>query len=157
MDIKNQNHDYFMRAAIQEALRSFDDGEVPIGAVIQKNGVIIGKGYNRMESIPDATAHAEIIAISAASSYLSTWRLNDCTIYVTLEPCMMCMGALLHARISRIVYGAADPRAGAIDSHFYKQEIIRSYGYFPEIISGVQSDECGSLISSFFKQIRKKS
>ena len=157
MESNNDNHGYFMRCALQEAFKALDDGEVPIGAVIQKEGVIIGRGFNRIEAIPDATAHAEIIAISAASSHLSTWRLTGCTIYVTLEPCLMCMGALLQSRVNRIVYGAADAKAGAIDSHFYRQEMLRSYGFFPEIISGINSEDCSNLLSSFFQQLRKKS
>lgn len=150
------NHTYFMRTAIQEAIKAFDEGEVPIGAVIVKDGTILGRGYNRMEKLPDATAHAEIIAISAASSRLSSWRLNGCTMYVTLEPCLMCTGALIQSRIDTIIYGAADPRAGAIDSHFYRQEIERSSGYFPSIIPGILAEECSELLTSFFQQIRKK-
>jgi len=144
-----------MKAAIQEAYRAFDEGEVPVGAVIVKDGVIAGRGYNRMENLPDATAHAEIIAISAASSRLSSWRLEDCTIYVTLEPCLMCMGALLQSRISTIIYGAADPRAGAIESHYYQQEIERTYGYYPSIIQDIITEICRELLTSFFVKTRE--
>ncbi len=151
------DHLHYMHSAYQEAMKAFDDGEVPIGAVIVKNGTILGKGYNQVERLPDATAHAEIIAISAASSHLSSWRLNDCTIYVTLEPCIMCLGALLQSRINTIVYGTADPRAGAIDSHYYRQELQRSYGYYPSIIPSVMQNECAELISAFFQHLRKKS
>jgi tRNA(adenine34) deaminase len=150
------NHLYYMRTALQEAIKAFDEGEVPVGAVIVKEGIIIGRGYNRMESLPDSTAHAEIIAISAASSRLSSWRLEGCTMYVTLEPCLMCTGALLQSRVDTIVYGAADPRAGAIDSHYYQQEIERTYGYYPTIIPDILAGECSELLSSFFKQVRKK-
>lgn len=149
------NHLYFMRAAIQEAIKAYDEGEVPVGAIIVKDGSIIGRGYNRMEKLPDATAHAEIIAISAASSRLSSWRLEGCTIYVTLEPCLMCTGALLQSRIETICYGTNDKKAGAIDSHYYQQEIERTYGYYPSIIPDILSEECSELISSFFKQVRK--
>jgi len=150
------NNEYFMRAAIQEALKAYDEGEVPVGAVIVKEGIIIGRGYNRMEHLPDATAHAEIIAISAASSRLESWRLDDCTIYVTLEPCLMCMGALMQARISSIVYGASDKRAGAVDSHYYAQEIERTYGYYPSVIPAINAYECANLLTSFFEEKRKK-
>jgi tRNA(adenine34) deaminase len=150
-------HQIFMRSAYQEALKAYDEGEVPVGAVIVKDGSIIGRGYNRTEKLPDATAHAEIIAISAASSKLTSWRLAGCTLYVTLEPCLMCLGASVQARIERIVYGATDPRCGAIDSHFYRQEIQLSYGYFPEIVPEIMKTDCSQLLSSFFQQIRKKS
>lgn len=150
------DHQYYMHSAYQEAIRAFDDGEVPVGAVIIKNGSIIGKGFNQVEKLPDASAHAEIIAISAASSYLENWRLNDCTIYVTLEPCIMCLGALLQARIGTIIYGAADKRAGAIDSHYYRQELQKTYGYFPSIVPSIMEDECSSLLTAFFEQQRKK-
>lgn len=150
------NHLYYMRNALQEAMKAFDEGEVPVGAIIVKDGVIIGRGYNRMEKLPDATAHAEIIAISAASSRLSSWRLEGCTIYVTIEPCLMCTGAIMQSRIETVIYGAADPRAGALDSHFYQQEIERAYGYYPKVIPGILSEECSEIISSFFKQVRKK-
>jgi tRNA(adenine34) deaminase len=157
MNLITTSHEHFMRAALQEAFKAFDDGEVPMGAVIVKDGIIIGRGYNRMESIPDASAHAEIIAISAASAHLSSWRLNECSIYVTAEPCLMCLGALMNGRISRIIYGTKEKKTGAINTHYYKQEIELTYGYFPEIISGVLSDECGNLLTSFFQHLRKKS
>jgi tRNA(adenine34) deaminase len=147
----------FMSAAYQEALKALDESEVPVGAVIVRNGTIIGRGYNRVEHLQDPTAHAEIIAISAASSGSNSWRLNDCTIYVTLEPCLMCLGALVLARIERIVYGASDPRAGAVDTFLHRQEIERAYHYFPQVTSGILSEDCSSLLSSFFKRLRKKS
>jgi tRNA(adenine34) deaminase len=156
MNIITTSHEHFMRAAIQEALKAFDEGEVPVGAVIVKNGIIIGRGFNRTESIPDASAHAEIIAIGAASGHLESWRLNECSIYITVEPCLMCLGALMNARIDTIVYGTAEKKTGAIDTHFYQQEIERTYGYFPQIISGIHENECGNLLTSFFELLRKK-
>ncbi|MDO5576648.1 MAG: nucleoside deaminase [Fibrobacter sp.] len=149
-------HIKFMQIAYQEALKAFDDGEVPVGAIIVKNEKIIGKGYNRVEKLPDATAHAEIIAISAASSQKNSWRLEDCTLYVTLEPCLMCMGAILQSRIGTIVYGAADKNLGAVDSHYYNQQIEHSFGYFPQVISGVMGAECAHLLSTFFRNIRNQ-
>ncbi|MCU0610071.1 MAG: nucleoside deaminase [Chitinispirillaceae bacterium] len=147
---------HFMQAAYQEALKSFDQGEVPIGAVIEKNGAIIGRGFNRIENLSDATAHAEIIAITAAASAVESWRLNECTLYVTIEPCIMCLGAVLQSRISAIVYGAADPRLGAIDTSSYRTGLEKAYGYFPSVSAGLMADECSSLVSSFFRDLRKK-
>jgi tRNA(adenine34) deaminase len=148
--------EYFMNAAYQEALKALDEGEVPIGAVIEKEGRIIGRGYNRIEKCTDASAHAEILAIGAASSSIQSWRLSGCAIYVTLEPCLMCLGALLQSRIGSIIYAARDPRLGAVDTYFYRQEIERAYGYYPTITSGVMNDQCSNLLSSFFEAIRKK-
>jgi tRNA(adenine34) deaminase len=147
---------YFMNIAYQEALKAFDEGEVPVGAVIEKEGRIIGRGYNRVENCCDATAHAEILAIGAASSLVENWRLDGCTLYVTMEPCIMCLGALLHCRIGAVVYAAVDPRLGAVDTFYYRQEIERAYHYYPLITSGIMKDECASLLQSFFEAIRKK-
>lgn len=146
----------FMQAAHQEALKALDEGEVPVGAVIEKNGAIIGRGYNRIEKLCDATAHAEIIALTAAASGLGTWRLEGCTLYVTLEPCIMCLGAVLQSRIASIVYGARDPRLGAIDTRSYRKELEQAYGYFPAITSGLMAVESSHLLSSFFKELRIK-
>jgi tRNA(adenine34) deaminase len=146
---------YFMNIAYQEAVKALDEGEVPIGAIIEKEGRIIGRGYNRMEKLFDATAHAEILAIGAASTSVSSWRLNGCTLYVTLEPCIMCLGAIMQARIEAIVYAAPDPKAGACDTFYFRQELERAYRYFPRINSGIMKEECGSLLSSFFKTARK--
>jgi tRNA(adenine34) deaminase len=146
----------FMQAANQEALKALDEGEVPVGAVIEKNGAIIGRGYNRIEKLCDATAHAEIIALTAAASGLGTWRLEGCTLYVTLEPCIMCLGAVLQSRIASIVYGARDPRLGAIDTRSYRKELEQAYGYFPAITSGLMAVESSHLLSSFFKELRIK-
>jgi tRNA(adenine34) deaminase len=149
-------HDFYMNLAYQEALKAYDDGEVPIGAVIVKNNKIIGRGYNRMENLHDATAHAEIIAISAAAASLSTWRLNDCELYVTIEPCLMCLGAIMQSRISRIIFGALDIRFGAVETNNYKEQIQKAYSRFPEVIGYIMEQECSSLIRSFFAEIRKK-
>jgi tRNA(adenine34) deaminase len=148
---------FFMRAAYQEALKALDEGEVPVGAVIVKNDSIIGRGYNRIEQLADATAHAEIIAITAAASSLATWRLDDCTLYVTLEPCIMCLGALMQSRIEGIVYAASDPRLGAVDTRSYREQLEQAYGFFPAITQGTMAQECGDLLSSFFRELRKKS
>jgi tRNA(adenine34) deaminase len=147
---------YFMNAAYQEALKAFDEGDVPVGAVIEKEGRIIGRGYNRIEKCTDASAHAEILAIGAASSINQSWRLSGCTLYVTLEPCLMCLGAILHSRIDAICYAANDPRFGAVDSFFYRQEIERSYHYYPKVTSGLMQKECSALLKSFFNTVRAK-
>jgi tRNA(adenine34) deaminase len=156
MAINSREPLYFMQAAYQEAQRAFDEWEVPVGAVIVKNGSIIGRGYNRIEQLADATAHAEIIAVTAAANGLATWRLEGCALYVTIEPCIMCLGALLQSRVSAIVYGAQDPRLGAIDTRTYRPELKQAYGFFPKISSGLMAQECSQLLSSFFKKLRKK-
>lgn len=148
--------EFYMNLAYQEALKAYDEGEVPIGAVIEKDGIIIGRGYNRIEALNDATAHAEIIAISAASSSLSTWRLNGCTIYVTLEPCLMCLGAILQSRIKCIVYGAHDNRMGAIETFCYKDQAQNAYSRFPQTRGNIMENECKALVQSFFQKIRGK-
>ncbi|MCX7726347.1 MAG: nucleoside deaminase [Chitinispirillaceae bacterium] len=149
-------HEKYMQLAYKEALKAYNEGEVPVGAVIVKDNQVIGRGYNRMEKLSDATAHAEIIAISAASSNLPSWRLNGATIYVTLEPCIMCLGAILHSRIDEIVYGAKDERFGAIFSHSYKEELEKVYSYFPTVTSLIMAEESSLLIKRFFAEIRKK-
>jgi tRNA(adenine34) deaminase len=146
-----------MNAALQEAIKALDEGEVPVGAIVEKDGRIIGRGYNRVERLHDATAHAEVVAIGAASSLLSTWRLAGCTLYVTLEPCIMCLGAIMQSRVDAVVYGASDPRLGAIDTFLYCHELERAYRYFPQITRGVMKEECGQLLASFFRNVRNKS
>jgi tRNA(adenine34) deaminase len=156
MTIETRDPEFFMRSAYQEALKALDEGEVPIGAVIVKGNTIIGRGYNRIEQLADATAHAEIIAITAAASSLATWRLDGCTIYVTLEPCIMCLGALMQSRLGGIVYAAPDPRLGAVSTRSYREQLQAAYGFFPDITEGLMARECGELLSSFFRELRKK-
>jgi tRNA(adenine34) deaminase len=150
------DHLRFMQLAYQEALKALDEGEVPVGAVIVRDDQVIGRGYNRIEHLSDATAHAEIIAIGAASNSTASWRLNECTLYVTLEPCLMCLGAIMQSRIEAVVYGASDPRFGAIDSHQYRQEIECSYQWFPQATPHIMADESSRLLSTFFADLRKK-
>ena len=107
------DHDFWMAQALREAEKAAEEGEVPVGAIIIHNSMVIGRGYNRTEGLKDATAHAEILAIGAASETLGDWRLEECTIYATLEPCPMCAGAIVQARIPLLVYAAPDPKAGA--------------------------------------------
>jgi tRNA(adenine34) deaminase len=144
-----------MQAAVREAERALAIDEVPVGCVIVHDGVIIGRGHNQVERLKDATAHAEMIAIGAASAALGSWRLNECTMYVTLEPCAMCAGAIVLARVGRMVYGATDPKAGACGSVL---DVIHEprLNHRVELSNGVMAEECGALLKSFFLAKRKK-
>jgi len=144
----------FMNLAYQEALKALDEGEVPVGAIVVKDEMVHGRGYNRVEKLTDATAHAEIIALGAAANSLGTWRLDGCILYVTLEPCLMCLGAIMQSRVQRIVYGTPDPRLGAVDTFSYRQEIERAYKRFPLITSDIMRVECGDVLQSFFGRVR---
>ena len=142
-----------MRAALREAHASAGRDEVPVGCVIVHDGLVIGRGHNQVETLEDATAHAEIVAIGAASSALGSWRLSDCTLYVTLEPCAMCAGAIVLARLGRLVYGASDPKAGACGSVL---DVIheRRLNHRVDVTTGVLADECGELLRRFFARKR---
>ena len=149
----NKVDDSFMRAAIEQAKIAEDNGDVPIGAVIVHQNRIIAKGYNQREQLQDPTAHAEIIALTAAAAEMENWRLNGCTMYVTLEPCCMCAGALVLARIDRLVYGCDDPKAGACKS-LYNIVTDERLNHRLEVADGVLADECAKLLQSFFGQRR---
>ncbi len=144
-----------MHLALQEAQKAFDKHEVPVGAVVVYEGRVIGKGYNLIESLQDPTAHAEMLAINGAANTLASWRLDDSVLYVTLEPCMMCAGAVLFSRISTIVYGAADPRYGACGS---KLQIAanENLDVRATIIGGILQEECSSLLKLFFRNLRQR-
>ncbi|TMQ73213.1 MAG: tRNA adenosine(34) deaminase TadA [Candidatus Eisenbacteria bacterium] len=144
-----------MRAALREAEVSAEQNEVPIGCVIVHEGLIVGRGHNQTEGLQDATAHAEIVAIGAASSTLASWRLHECTMYVTLEPCAMCAGAIVLARVGRLVYGAEDPKAGACGSVL---DVIHEprLNHRVEITTGVLADECGAPLKAFFQRKRRE-
>lgn len=144
----------FMQSAIELAKRAGEKGEVPIGAVIVKDGEIVGEGYNLRESEKLSTAHAEILAINDACKKLGGWRLLGCTLYVTLEPCAMCSGAIVNSRIERVVYGAPDLRFGACGSLFNINSYPLNHAF--EIQSGVCEDECKALLGDFFSNLRKK-
>ncbi len=148
---------HFMKQAYNEALKAFDDGEVPIGAVIVREGRIIGRGANHIEAGADATAHAEVIAIGAASNFIDDWRLNGCTLYVSLEPCIMCLGAILQSRIDRVVYAAADNIMGAIETNDYREQLTKAYSRFPQTEGGLMREESSDLMKSFFRKIRETS
>ena len=149
-----KNDEYFMREAIKEAEIAASIGEVPIGAVVVRNGEIIARAHNERETGKDATRHAEIIAIERACAALHGWRLIGCDLYVTLEPCPMCAGATVNARIVRVIYGASDLRAGAFGSIFNLNDY--PVNHKPEIVRGVLADECLAPIQAFFKEKRKK-
>jgi len=144
-----------MQAALREAIAAADADEVPVGCVIVHDGMVVGRGRNQTESLQDATAHAEIVSIGAASNALGTWRLTDCTMYVTLEPCAMCAGAIILARLGRLVYGAADPKAGACGSVLDVIHETRLNHRLP-VESGVLAEECGNLLRAFFANKRRK-
>ena len=143
----------FMLEALKEADKSAALDEVPVGAVIVINNKIIARGHNLREKSKDPTSHAEIVAIRKACKKLNSWRLEDCTMYVTIEPCSMCAGTLLWTRIKRIVYGAKDPKGGAICSSFSLFQ-VKNINHRPEILGGVLEELCSSKMTSFFKSKR---
>ena len=143
----------FMREALALAREAYDDGEVPVGAVVVRKGEIMGTGRNRREKTKNALCHAEIEAINAACTRLGGWRLWECELYVTLEPCPMCAGAIVNARIPQVYYGARDPKNGCCGS---VADILNlEFGYHPACEGGVLEDECAAILSDFFKQLRK--
>ena len=144
-----------MRAALREAGASAAADEVPVGCVIVREGTVIARGRNQVEALQDATAHAEILAIGAASNALGSWRLQECTMYVTLEPCSMCAGAIILARLARLVYGATDPKAGACGSVL---DVIREprLNHRVEVSAGVLAEECGGALRHFFLRKRRE-
>lgn len=148
-------HEQYMRLALLEALKAQTQDEVPVGAVIIKDGKVVARAHNRRESTQIATAHAELLAIEKACAKLKSWRLEGCVLYVTLEPCAMCTGASLLARLDGIVYGAFDPKGGCLGT-VMDLSTIKAFNHSPWIISGVLEDECGNLLTSFFKNKRKQ-
>ena len=144
-----------MRHALALAREAWDAGEVPVGAVVVKEGEIVGRGFNAPISRHDPTAHAEITALRAAAERLGNYRLPGCSLYVTLEPCAMCMGAIFHARIARVVFGASDPKTGACGSVIDLAAEAR-LNHHAEVTGGVLAGECGGLLSGFFAQRRGK-
>ena len=144
----------FMDLAIIRARRAAEDGEVPVGAIIVKDGQVIATGRNRREKTHDATAHAEIEAIDNACKALGGWRLPECQLYVTLEPCPMCAGAIINSRIDRVYFGAYDQKAGSVSSIVRLFEL--PYNHKPCVYGGIMEDECAALLSDFFKSLRQK-
>jgi tRNA(adenine34) deaminase len=145
----------WVREALKEARKAFEEGEVPVGAVVVADGRLIGRGHNRIEGLKDATAHAEIIAIGAASEATGDWRLDGATLYVTVEPCMMCLGAILLARVSRVVFGAYDKRAGACGSVLRLGAAAGYMGRTVAIEGGVLEGDCQELVVEFFSKLRQ--
>lgn len=149
----NKEDEHYMKIAIQQAQIAEENGDVPIGAVIVYKNQIIGKAYNQREQLNDPTAHAEIIALTQAASFLESWRLHDCTIYVTLEPCPMCAGALVLARMDRLVYGCDDPKTGACKS-LYNIVQDQRLNHRLEVTSGILAADCSILLQEFFQRRR---
>ncbi len=147
-------HDIFMEEALKEARIAFSHGEVPVGAIIAKDGEIIGRGHNERESKNDISSHAEIEAIKEAEKTLGRWSLEGCSLYVTIEPCLMCSGAIKQARISSVFYGANDPSIGAVKSHYHVYD-DSDIEYNPLVYSGIQERECRELMRAFFADKRK--
>jgi tRNA(adenine34) deaminase len=146
-------HDIYMRAALAEARRAFDGGEVPVGAVVVLDGEIVGRGFNQPIGATDPTAHAEVVALRAAAQSLGNYRMAGTTLYVTIEPCLMCVGAMVHARVGTLVFGAPEPKAGAIVSSCQAHE-LPSLNHRIEVVSGVLGEECRAVIQEFFKTRR---
>jgi tRNA(adenine34) deaminase len=147
-------HEAYMRMALQQAEAARAENEVPVGAVIVQDDRVIAAAYNQREQLRDPTAHAEMIAITQAAESLGSWRLERCRLYVTLEPCPMCAGAILQARIPFVVYGATDPKAGAVDSLF---QLLRDerLNHRAEVISGILAQRCGGILTEFFAEQRR--
>lgn len=150
-----RSHEDYMRQALQMARQAYEVEEVPVGAVIVHRGRVIAAAHNQRETLKDPTAHAEIIAITQAAEALRSWRLDECRLYVTLEPCPMCAGAIIQARIPLVVYGATDPKAGAVESLYQILNDPR-LNHSAEVIEGILADECGRILTEFFQMQRRR-
>ena len=155
MPVSQPDHTFFMRKAIHQAKRAMALGEVPIGCVIVHEGKVIGRGFNRRLTSHSTLAHAEIIAIRQACRRLGDWRLEGCTMYVTLEPCQMCSGALVQARIDRVIVGAPNPKAGCAGSILNLLQVPQ-FNHQVEITNGVLAEECSALLTDFFRDMRTR-
>ena len=156
MDLLARDDHSLMREAVRLAGKAAAAGDVPVGALVAREGRIIGRGYNQVEMLKDATAHAEILAITQASAAVGDWRLNDCDLFVTKEPCPMCAGAAVHARLRRVIFGCADPRAGAAGSLINLLQ-TPSLNHRCDITSGLLGEECAALLQNFFRERRANS
>ena len=145
--------DYFMGEALRQAAKAYEKGEVPVGAVIVRQGRIIARAFNQVESLKDATAHAEMLVLTQAENAVGDWRLTDCTLYVTKEPCPMCAGAAVHTRLARVVFGAGDPKGGAAGGALNLLQ-FSTLNHRCEITAGVRLQECRSLLRQFFAEQR---
>ncbi|MFC7682216.1 tRNA adenosine(34) deaminase TadA [Paenibacillus sp. GCM10028914] len=155
VDNHNREHEYWMREAIAEAQKAEELGEVPIGAVVVHNNEIIGRGHNLRETTFDATAHAEMVAIREASRHLGAWRLLDCRLYVTLEPCPMCAGAIVQSRVPQLIYGTLDPKAGCAGTLMNLLQESR-FNHRTDVVEGILQEECAALLTQFFRRLRGK-
>ena len=153
MIIEPPGDEHFMREAFRMAKKAIEADEVPVGAVIVHAGKIIGRAYNQVELLKDATAHAEMLALTQAEAALGDWRLTDCDLYVTKEPCAMCAGALVHTRVRRVIFGCADPAAGAAGSVINLLQ-MPTLNHRCDIAAGVLQDECAGILQSFFRERR---
>ncbi len=151
--IEPPNDKYFVREALRHAQKAYEAGEVPVGAVVVREGRIIARAYNQVELLKDATAHAEMLALTQAEAAVGDWRLTDCDLYVTKEPCAMCAGAIVHVRLRRLIFGCADPRAGAAGSVINLLQ-HPSLNHRCEITSGVLENECAAILQDFFRKRR---
>ena len=147
------NDQYFMREALRQAQKACDAGEVPVGAVIVRAGKIIGRAHNQVELLKDATAHAEMLVLTQAEATVGDWRLTECDLYVTKEPCAMCAGALVHTRVRRVIFGCADPTAGAAGSVMNLLQ-MPDLNHRCDIASGILQDECAAMLQDFFRKRR---
>ena len=147
------NDEHFMREALRQAQKAFEASEVPVGAVVVRSGHIIGRASNQVELLNDATAHAEMLALTQAEAAVGDWRLTDCDLYVTKEPCPMCAGALVHTRVRRVIFGCTDSSAGAAGS---VMNLLRmpTLNHRCHVASGVLQDECAAILQSFFRKLR---
>lgn len=152
---KSNQHEYYMKEALVQAKKAYKKEEVPVGAIIVKNGEIIAKAYNKKEYKNDTTNHAEILAIKQASKKLKSWRLTECEMYVTLEPCSMCAGALIQCRISKVYIGAMDAKTGACGSVLNLFEDFK-FNHKVELETGILKSECETILKQFFKELREK-
>ena len=153
LDLSLQLHDVWMRHALEEARQAFDEGEVPVGAVIVHENRVIAAAHNQREALQDPTAHAEMIALTQAAQALGSWRLIGCTLYVTLEPCPMCAGAIVQARLPVVIYGTTDPKAGACHT-LYSITADARLNHQALVMGGVLADECRQVLQAFFAQQR---
>ena len=152
---KKGDDQFFMELALEEAAKGLVKDEVPVGALVVYQGKVIGTGYNRREELQEPTSHAEILALREAAASLGSWRLDDCTLYVTLEPCIMCSGAILQARIPRLVFGCHDPKGGAVQSLYRLCDDPR-LNHSVQVKSGILKEQCARLLSGFFFSLRQK-
>jgi tRNA(adenine34) deaminase len=151
-----QSDEFFMQQALREAQRAYAATEVPIGAVVVREGRVISRAWNQVETLKDATAHAEMLALTAAQSVMEDWRLEGCTLYVTKEPCPMCAGAIVHCRPERVVFGCPDAKGGAAGGWINLLDANPPLNHKCEVTAGVMGDQCAGMLQSFFREAREK-